>query len=117
MSDFLSQLELSVRARNVLRNLDIGDLESFMELTQEEILAVRNAGRQTWHEIRELQDYFSQPQRRPWSRRDEIALALLPVVYTKMSGVMLSSVNFEENCAKRAFAMADAFLAVRSDAS
>ena len=57
MRNSLKQLEemLSVRAKGVLRSIGVADVESFMKLSNEELLAVRNCGTKTVKEIKRLQ--------------------------------------------------------------
>ena len=53
--DFLSELELSVRATNVLRAAGITTMPQFMALTPEAVRLLRNAGRRTAQEVTEMQ--------------------------------------------------------------
>ena len=54
-NNFVSGLELSVRSSNVLREMGVTSVESFMSLTRTDILSRRNAGTKTWREIEEVQ--------------------------------------------------------------
>lgn len=62
MSDqkpFLQQIELSVRAGNVLQQMNPDmNYNEFMALTKKQVLSLRNAGSRTWREVQEVQDYF-----------------------------------------------------------
>lgn len=53
--DFLSGLELSVRATNALRAAGVSTMADFMGLEQEAVLRMRNAGRRTAQEVAEAQ--------------------------------------------------------------
>ncbi|WP_454287214.1 hypothetical protein [Rhizobium arsenicireducens] len=54
-NDFLDSLELSNRARNVLRNADLTTPQIFYNLTRTHVMTLRGAGRRTWLEIEEHQ--------------------------------------------------------------
>ncbi|MBC2806600.1 hypothetical protein C3Y94_025960 [Rhizobium ruizarguesonis] len=51
MTDFISQLELSVRAGNLLRNNGVTTAEQFLDLTWPTMKKWKGAGLRTWHEI------------------------------------------------------------------
>jgi len=51
----ISDLELSVRAVNALRNIGVTPVEQFMKLDRGTVLRTRSAGAKTWREIRDMQ--------------------------------------------------------------
>jgi len=55
MTDYISSLELSVRAERVARTLNVTGPAAFLALTRGDILKVPNAGMKTWHEIANIQ--------------------------------------------------------------
>lgn len=56
----VEDLELSVRTGNVLRNAGIVTLDQLKALDASAVLALKNAGRKTWREIQELQQFFDE---------------------------------------------------------
>lgn len=105
----IDDLELSVRAGNVLRALNPDmTMDDFLALTRQEITAQKNAGVRTWREVAEVQAHFRQLAREnckarsggpaylipgtdthdTWpgtSLRDAAALAALPAIITATS--------------------------------
>lgn len=57
MADFFDQLELSVRAQNVLARHGVDTFTAFMELTARDVKKMKNAGVRTWREIEEIQEH------------------------------------------------------------
>ncbi len=61
----IAELELSTRAfRVVTRALDCTTIGEFLKLTRVQVLATENAGRKTWIEIHEMQEYLTEPSAR-----------------------------------------------------
>lgn len=60
MTAFINSLELSVRASNVLRRIEppIDSAEKFLALDRDFILLQPRAGKRTWAEIKQMQDYL-----------------------------------------------------------
>lgn len=54
MEHFVDTLELSVRATETLRHLNVDSITKLQMLTQKEVLSVPGVGRKTWNEIAEL---------------------------------------------------------------
>lgn len=54
--DFISGLELSTRASNVLTLMQVDSIEKFMALSRADVVRNRGAGFKTWIEVREAQD-------------------------------------------------------------
>ena len=130
MSNIINELELSVRTSNVLKNMgDVHTMDDFLALTEGHVRAVRGAGRRVWHEIRDVQTDMRrqmglQRQMREaegrsdedWTKRDEIALAVLPTVVQVCAGDRPREVGtetYEQMFARKAYALADAMLAAR----
>lgn len=55
----LRDLELSVRAFNVLNREGVRTLDDFMALTEQRVRTFKNAGTRTWKEIRSVQLHLS----------------------------------------------------------
>lgn len=51
----VSDLELSVRASNVLRLAGVTTMQDFMRLTKQRVLSFANSGARTWKEIEQVQ--------------------------------------------------------------
>lgn len=143
MSDIIRELELSVRASNVLRNSGLVEtIEDFMALTKEQVMALPNAGVRTWKEIAAVQEnilldplvesaYVSPAQARAKhsgeinfsyvnpgreALRDMAALAALPAIIQVCAGNgprEIGTETFEQMFARKAWAVADAFIAAR----
>ena len=118
----ISSLELSVRASNVLRNSGlVQTIEDFMALTEETVMALPNAGRRTWREIKDLQesigrDPWPEPREDLTALRDQAALAALPAIIQVCAGGgprEVGTETFEQKFARKAWAVADAFIAAR----
>lgn len=58
MNKLANELELSVRAHAVLNRLGIETLDGFLAIQEREVLALTNAGRRTWREIKDTQDHI-----------------------------------------------------------
>lgn len=58
MTDFIKELELSVRASNVLRKIEpaVDSPERFLSLTSNVVRSIPGSGARTWAEVKELQD-------------------------------------------------------------
>lgn len=69
MTDFIDDLDLSVRAGNVLRKMGISDLEAFMALTKRQVMDQANAGARTWREVAAMRDHFRQLARKDRNAR------------------------------------------------
>lgn len=54
----IDDLELSVRASNVLKNMGVETMDDFMALTRQSVMRQKNAGRRTWQEVSEVQTYY-----------------------------------------------------------
>lgn len=122
MSDIVRNLELSVRASNVLRNSGlVQTLDDFMALTESTVMALPNAGRRTWREIKEVQgnigrDPMLEPTEDLSALRDQAALAALPAIIQVCAGDKpreIGTETFEQMFARKAWAVADAFVAAR----
>lgn len=129
MTDFIKDLEFSVRAGNVLRNMGIDNLDAFMALTEKQVMAEDGAGAKTWREVAETQSYFrhlaeyahalacqgaKEKAQALRSKRDELALAVLPkVVDTCAQDTREPGETHEQMLARKAYALADAMLAAR----
>ena len=126
----VNEIELSVRTSNVLKNMgDVHTLDDFLALTEGHVRAVRGAGRRVWQEIRDVQtDMRRQMDLRRqmreaegrsaegWTKRDEIALAVLPTVVQVCAGDRPREVGtetYEQMFSRKAYALADAMLAAR----
>ena len=70
MSDFLEDLELSVRTHNVLVGEGIVTREQFMALTHSDVMAFKGAGRQTANEIVDVHERLNPPFE-AWQRQME----------------------------------------------
>lgn len=120
MSNIIDQLELSVRTTNVLKLMgDVHTLDDFMGLTMGRVCAVRNAGRRTWNEIREVQNnlrnHVHQTEEEYEAElRHGIAMHVLPtlIVACKNDSRQVGETH-EQMFARNAYAMADAMLAAR----
>ena len=129
MSNIINELELSVRTSNVLKLMgDVDTMDDFMVLTEGRVRAVRGAGRRVWQEIRSIQTDIrrdlqqtekcraAQPVAEDWTKRDEIALAALPMVVQVCARGRPREVGtetHEQRFARKAYALADAMLAAR----
>lgn len=133
MSNVIRELELSVRASNVLRNSGlVQTIEDFMALTQAQVLALPNAGKRVWKEIAEVQENIlldpflesacvSPAQAHAEhsgaiSLRDQAALVALPAIIQVCAGDrprVRSRETYEQMFARKAWAVADAFIAAR----
>lgn len=126
----IDELELSVRTTNVLKLMgDVETTDDFMSLTEGRVRAVRGAGRRVWQEIRSVQtDMRRQMDLRrqmreaedrsaeDWTKRDEIALAVLPTVVQVCAGDRpreTGTETHEQMFSRKAYALADAMLAAR----
>lgn len=144
MSNVIRELELSVRASNVLRNSGLVEtIEDFMTLTKEQVMALPNAGVRTWVEIKTLQKNlreghpevnaalgvsgghsgeinFSYVNPGREALRDMAALAALPAIIQVCAGDKpreIGTETFEQMFARKAWAAADAFIAAREGKS
>jgi hypothetical protein len=114
MTSIIDDLELSVRASNVLRRRGrVNTVDDFMALTREDIMAQPYAGARTWKEIERMQTYLRTPHAAPalptastMTLRDAAALAVL----TGIDGPWAADATA---LAKRAYEIADAFIAAR----
>lgn len=130
MSNIINELELSVRTSNVLKNMgDVHTMDDFLALTEGHVRAVRGAGWRVWQEIRSVQtDMRRQMDLRrqmreaedrsaeDWTKRDEIALAVLPTVVQVCAGDRpreAGTETHEQMFSRKAYALADARLAAR----
>ena len=57
----LNDLELSVRLRNCLKLAGVETVLQLMEMTDQQILAMPNAGRKTLAEVREVREWLRGP--------------------------------------------------------
>ena len=124
MSNIVNEIELSVRTSNVLKNMgDVHTMDDFLALTEGHVRAVRGAGRRVWQEIRSVQTDMRRQMREAegrsdedWTKRDEIALAVLPTVVQVCSGDRpreAGTETHEQMFSRKAYALADAMLAAR----
>ena len=124
MSNIINEIELSVRTSNVLKLMgDVHTLDDFLALTEGHVRAVRGAGRRVWQEIRSVQMDLRRQMREAegrsaedWTKRDEIALAVLPTVVQVCAGDRPREVGtetHEQMFSRKAYALADAMLAAR----
>ena len=120
----VNEIELSVRTSNVLKNMgDVHTLDDFLALTEGHVRAVRGAGRRVWQEIRSVQTDMRRQMREAegrsaedWTKRDEIALAVLPTVVQVCAGDRpreAGTETHEQMFSRKAYALADAMLAAR----
>lgn len=72
----ISDFELSMRARNVLKKMKIGTLGELIKLTEAELLAYKNFGETTLNEIKAL---LSKRGLRLGMRPDEVEVTAMPV--------------------------------------
>jgi hypothetical protein len=140
MADIIHDLELSVRATNVLTAYGhVKTLDDFMALTEAQVMRMPKAGRATWREIERMQAHLREPNTAPaapkwggpaypipandthdtWpgmSLRDAAALAALQGI---LGRVYLPDVRMPvepdslAHYATLSFAVADAFIAAR----
>ena len=61
MGHFLDNLEVSTRAYNVLKRLEVTDIDSLMALTKERVMSQPNVGSRTWNELAAVMDYYEPP--------------------------------------------------------
>jgi hypothetical protein len=120
MSNIIDELELSVRTTNALKLMgDVHTLDDFMGLTMARVCAVRNAGRRTWNEIREVQNHLRNRVHQTEGEceaelRDEIAMHILPNVITACKNdTRKVGETHEQMFARNAYAMADAMIEAR----
>ena len=59
----IDDLELSVRASNVLRKMGVETQEHLMALTRRAVLAQKNAGVRTWREVADIQQELREMQK------------------------------------------------------
>lgn len=126
----LDNLELSVRADRVLRMYGrIKTLDDFMALTKADVMALKGAGMRTWGEVKTLQKNLrdghpevnavlaaSKTSEDALTLRDQAALAALPAVIQVCAGDKpreIGTETFEQMFARKAWAVADAFIAAR----
>ena len=117
MSDFISQIEVSARAAGALRNLGVGSIEELFAVRSVDVLALPNAGPKTWSEICETQMRFARPRQQPvapWSKRDEIALHMMPSLMEHHDFDFDHELDLETQLAIIAYGIADAMLRVRA---
>ena len=132
----LDSLELSVRADRVLRDYGrIKTLDDFMALNKVQIMALKGAGMRTWGEIKTLQKNLrdghpevnrvlaqAAPEKPTdaLTLRDQAALAALPVIIQACAGDSpreIGTETYEQMFARKAWAVADAFIAAREGKS
>jgi hypothetical protein len=127
MSNILRELELSVRADRVLRMYGrVNTLDDFMALTKADVMALKGAGMRTWGEIKTLQKNLREghPEVNAMlaapedltALRDQAALAALPIIIQVCAGDKpreIGTETFEQMFARKAWAVADAFIAAR----
>ena len=133
----LDSLELSVRADRVLRMYGrVNTLDDFMALTKAEVMALKGAGMRTWGEIKMLQknllahravqedkarqQKIDKPREDLTALRDQAALAALPAIIQVCAGDKpreIGTETFEQMFARKAWAVADAFIAAREGKS
>ena len=120
MRDIIDEARLSARATNILKVMEtVKTLEDFMALTEQEVRSRKGAGAGTWHEIRDAQDRFAGvlPQKTAtFALRDQAALAALPAVIQVCAGDRpreIGTETHEQMFARKAWAVADAFIAAR----
>jgi len=133
----LDSLELSVRADRVLRMYGrVNTLDDFMSLTKAEVMALKGAGMRTWGEIKMLQknllahravqedkarqQKIDKPREDLTALRDQAALAALPAIIQVCAGDKpreIGTETFEQMFARKAWAVADAFIAAREGKS
>lgn len=118
----IDDLELSVRASNVLRRRGrVETLDDFMALTKDDIMAQPKAGIRTWREIEQMHKFLRARNEAPpplsaanMTLRDTAALAALPaVIKMYAAGGRSLHETAEQYFARRAWAIADAFIAAR----
>jgi hypothetical protein len=118
MTSILDQLELSVRAQNVLRARGgVDTLSDFMALTRTEVMSLPKVGVRTWNEIADMQNILRadppEVQKEDLTAlRDAAALAALQgfCSQTDASGTWSW---LPDMAAAEAWRMADAFIAAR----
>ena len=102
---------------------DVHTLDDFLALTEGHVRAVRGAGRRVWQEIRSIQTDMRRQMREAeersaedWTKRDELALAVLPTVVQVCAGDRpreAGTETHEQMFSRKAYALADAMLAAR----
>jgi hypothetical protein len=124
MTSILDQLELSVRAQNVLRARGgVDTLSDFMALNRSDVLRQPKAGQVTWREIERMQTYLrSEPDETPTAPtaptdaitalRDAAALAALQGFCAQADSSGTWS-WLPDMAAAEAWRVADAFIAAR----
>lgn len=125
----IDDLELSVRASNVLRRRGrVETLDDFMALTKDDIMAQPKAGIRTWREIEQMHKFLRARNEAPpplsaanMTLRDAAALAALPAIIVVTSAGFhrpgqrgsLASRPIEDRIAADAYRLADALIAAR----
>ena len=126
MPSIIHDLELTVRTTNVLNAMGtVQTYDDFMALTKEQVMAQRNAGIRTWREVKEVQQNLCPPEvngtleqtaTEITALRDQAALAALPAIIQVCAGDKpreIGTETFEQMFARKAWAVADAFIAAR----
>ena len=120
MTNIIDELELSVRTTNALKLMgDVHTLDDFMALTMGRVCAVRNAGRRTWNEIRDVQNNLRSQMHQTDEQyetklRHEIAMHVLPtLIEVCKNDTRKAGETSEQMFARKAYDMADAMIAAR----
>lgn len=75
MTDIIRNLELSVRATNVLTAYGrVKTLEDFMALDRATVMAQPKSGARTWEEIKHLQLYLLREEKREWPEPVDVTI-------------------------------------------
>lgn len=118
MSDFISQLDLGARATGALRQLGVKSIEDLFAVREADVLVLRNAASKTWSEICEAQMRFALPRQEPvapWSKRDEIALHMMPSLMEHHDFDFDQEIDLETQLVTIAYRIADTMLRVRQN--
>ena len=120
MTNIIDELELSVRTTNALKLMgDVHTLDDFMALTMGRVCAVRNAGRRTWNEIRDVQNNLRSQMHQTDEQyetklRHEIAMHVLPtLIEVCKNDPRMEGETGAQMFARKAYDMADAMIAAR----
>lgn len=120
VTNIIDELELSVRTKNVLELMgDVHTLDDFMALTMGRVCAVRNAGRKTWNEIRDVQNSLRSQMHQTVKEhetelRHEIAMHVLPtLIEVCKNDPRMEGETGAQMVARAAYNVADAMLEAR----
>jgi hypothetical protein len=105
----LGNIELSVRTHNVLVRAKCRTLGKVLDITEEEVLAMRHAGVKTWREIQEMQEHFAQDKIDDTLRQHYAALAMQGLIQAYATQGSSPTSHMSEIC-REAVSAADELL-------